>query len=97
MQNRSRFEIIAEILRSATADGGVSRTKIMYYALTSNHQSKEYIAFLIKKGLLESFGSKCYKTTKRGLELLTMYDKLGEYLHYETSIGSALTLPPNEL
>ena len=45
MGNRSRTEIVSMILE--TANGGATKTKIMYNAYLSYNQLKEYISILI--------------------------------------------------
>ena len=51
MGNRSRTEIVSSILD--TANGGVTKTKIMYKAYLSYNQLQEYIAILIENNLIE--------------------------------------------
>ena len=51
MANRSSTEIIANILDAA--NGGVSKTKIMYLAFLSYNQLKEYLSILIENNLIE--------------------------------------------
>jgi predicted transcriptional regulator len=47
MGNRSRTEIVGNILD--VANGGASKTKIMYKAFLSYNQLKEYISFFDRK------------------------------------------------
>ena len=42
MGNRSRTEIVGNILDAA--NGGISKTKIMYFAFLSHNQLKEYLS-----------------------------------------------------
>ncbi len=51
MKYRSRTDITAQILEAA--NGGVTKTKIMYKAFLSYAQLKEYLTVLIENGLLE--------------------------------------------
>jgi predicted transcriptional regulator len=54
---RGRYEIISQIL-SIISDGsstGVSRTSVMYTAFLSHAQLKEYLSFLLHKGLIDEF------------------------------------------
>ena len=46
MGNRSRTEIVAMILDAA--NGGTTKTKIMYFAFLSYDQLKEYLSILIE-------------------------------------------------
>ena len=49
MKNRSRYEVIAAILKSVNKEE--TRTKIMYKAMLSNDQCKLYLDSFIKSGL----------------------------------------------
>ncbi len=51
MKYRSRTDIVATILE--TADGGATKTKIMYSAYLSYAQLKEYLSMLLENELLE--------------------------------------------
>ena len=51
MKNRSRTEIISNILDAA--NGGATKTKIMYIAFLSYNQLKEYLSILIENNLIE--------------------------------------------
>ena len=62
MKYRSRSEIVAIILEAA--NGGTTRTRIMYKAFLSFAQLKEYLSMLLEKGLIEyEEGTRRYKTT----------------------------------
>ena len=77
MKYRDRTEIITLILTSASRMSGVLKTKIMYEAFMSFAQLKEYVALLLRNGLLEHDElKKTYKTTEKGLRLLELYDRL---------------------
>jgi predicted transcriptional regulator len=80
MKNRSRTEIVSMILEAA--NGGATKTKIMYKAFLSYSQLKEYLSVMIKKNLLEySDGTKTFRTTEKGLNLLKMHNEIDELLH----------------
>jgi predicted transcriptional regulator len=80
MKNRSRTEIVSMILEAA--NGGTTKTKIMYKAFLSYSQLKEYLSVMIKKNLLEySDGTKTFRTTEKGLNLLKMHNEIDELLH----------------
>ena len=69
MGNRSRTEIVAMILNAA--NGGETKTKIMYFAFLSYNQLNEYLSILIENNLIEYLdGTKTFKTTEKGLNLL---------------------------
>ena len=79
MKYRSRTEIVAMILEAA--NGGATKTKIMYKAFLSYAQLREYLSVLIENNLLEYLeGSQTYKTTEKGLNFLKMHNEIGELL-----------------
>jgi len=79
MGNRSRTEIVGSILEAA--NGGVSKTKIMYIAFLSFGQLKEYLSILIENNLIEYLeGAQTYKTTEKGLNLLKIHNEMAEML-----------------
>ena len=79
MKYRSRTEIVSNILDAA--NGGVSKTKIMYIAFLSYNQLREYLSILIENNLLEYLeGTHTYKTTEKGLNLLKMHNEMAELL-----------------
>ena len=79
MKYRSRTEIVAMILDAA--NGGETRTKIMYFAFLSYNQVKEYLSTLIENNLIEYLdGGNKFKTTEKGLFFLKMYNEIGELL-----------------
>jgi predicted transcriptional regulator len=80
MKYRSRTEIVAMILEAA--NGGATKTRIMYKAFLSYAQLREYLSVLIENNLLEYLeGSQNYKTTEKGLNFLKMHNEIGELLH----------------
>ena len=79
MKYRSRTEIVSMILEAA--NGGATKTKIMYKAFLSYAQLKEYLSVLIENNLLEYLeGTQTYKTTEKGFNLLKMHNEIGELL-----------------
>ena len=79
MKYRSRTEIVSMILEAA--NGGATKTRIMYKAFLSFAQLREYLSLLIENNLLEYLeGSKTYKTTEKGFNLLNMHNQIGELL-----------------
>jgi predicted transcriptional regulator len=84
MKYRSRTDITAQILEAA--NGGVTKTKIMYKAFLSYAQLKEYLAVLIENGLLEYIeGEQIYRTTEKGNRFLKIYNQIGEYVSADVS------------
>ena len=79
MKYRSRTEIVGNILDAA--NGGATKTKIMYTAFLSYNQLKDYISMLIENNLIEYLdGSHKFKTTEKGLNYLKMHNEIGELL-----------------
>jgi predicted transcriptional regulator len=79
MKYRSRTEIVSMILEAA--NGGATKTRIMYKAFLSYAQLKEYLSVLIENNLLEYLeGSQTYKTNEKGFNLLKMHNEIGELL-----------------
>jgi predicted transcriptional regulator len=79
MKYRSRTEIVGNILDAA--NGGATKTKIMYKAFLSYVQLKEYLSVLIENNLLEYIdGTHKFKTTEKGLNYLKMHNEIGELL-----------------
>lgn len=72
---RSRTEIVSNILEAA--NGGATKTKIMYKGFLSYAQLKEYLAVLVHNGLLEYKEAEAkFNTTSKGLTFLTIYTQL---------------------
>ena len=83
MGNRSRTEIVALILNAA--NGGETKTKIMYFAFLSYGQLKEYLSILIENNLIEYLDvNQTFKTTEKGLNYLKMHNEMGELLQATT-------------
>jgi len=79
MKYRSRTEIVSNILQAA--NGGATKTKIMYKAFLSYAQLKEYLSILMENNLIEYLeGTVTFKTTVKGLNFLEMHDEMGELL-----------------
>jgi predicted transcriptional regulator len=83
MKYRGRTEILGNILDAA--NGGITKTKIMYKAFLSYGQLKEYLSLLIENNLLEYLdGTQTYKTTEKGLNFLKMHNEIRELLPQTT-------------
>jgi predicted transcriptional regulator len=78
MKYRNRPEIISNILYAA--NGGASKTKIMYKAFLSYAQIKEYLPTLLEKNLLELEEDGKYRTTERGIQFLKMNEEIQELI-----------------
>ena len=83
MKNRSKTEIVSNILDAA--NGGATKTKIMYKAFLSYNQLKECLTILIENNLLVYIdGTQIFKTTEKGLNFLKMHNEIGELLQTNT-------------
>jgi predicted transcriptional regulator len=79
MKYRGRTEIVSMILEAA--NGGTTKTKIMYKAYLSYGQLKEYLSLLIENNLVEyRDGTQSFRTTEKGFNFLKMHNQLGELL-----------------
>jgi predicted transcriptional regulator len=79
MGNRSRTEIVSNILDAA--NGGTTKTKIMYFAFLSYNQLNEYLSILIENDLIEYLdGTNKFKTTEKGLFFHKIHNEIGELL-----------------
>ena len=69
MKNRSRAELASNILEAA--NGGATKTKIMYKAYLSYAQLKEYLPVLIQNGLMaHDIEGETYRTTSNGIKFV---------------------------
>ena len=85
MKNRSRTEIVGNILNAA--NGGATKTKIMYISFLSYNQLKDYLSAMIENTLLEYLeGTRTFKTTEKGLNFLKTHNEIGELL--QAKIGN---------
>ena len=79
MKYRSKTEIVGNILDAA--NGGTTKTKLMYKAFISYGQLKEYLTILIENNLIEYLdGTQTFKPTEKGLMYLKMHNAIGELL-----------------
>lgn len=79
MKNRSRPDIMAIILESA--NGGITKTKLLTKANVTTGQLKEYLAVLLDKKLVAEYADMerkhvSYRTTERGIAYLAIYQSL---------------------
>jgi predicted transcriptional regulator len=79
MKYRSRTDIVGLMLEAA--NGGSTKTKIMYKAFLSYAQLKEYLTLLLQNNLLEyEEGKQNFRTTEKGLLLLQMHNQFDEMM-----------------
>ena len=78
VKNRSRNDIVSEILESARGRG-VIKTTITEEASISFDQLKGYLSVLIDRNLLELVPDQAlYRTTDKGLKYLNAYYQMQE-------------------
>ena len=77
MKYRSRLDIVGLILDAA--NGGATKTKIMYKSYLSFAQLRDYLATLTEQGLIEyeEIGH-LFKTTSKGLRVLQLQNEINE-------------------
>ena len=76
-RNRSRFDIIAEILRKLREPA--CKTNIMSYCNMSSHQSGEYLSFMSLNDLIQIDGvpgKVTYQRTQAGRQFLEVYNRM---------------------
>ena len=87
MKYRDRNEIIAKILQSANGNR-VRLTKIMYDVYLSHSLTREYVRFLIEKGLMEYIdGERTFKTTGKGMNFLHIHRRVDGFIFDVPSIN----------
>ncbi|MDQ3807913.1 MAG: winged helix-turn-helix domain-containing protein [Thermoproteota archaeon] len=79
MRNRSRPDIMAIILESA--NGGISKTKLLARANLTTGQLRQYLDVLITKKLVVQMADEerrhlAYRTTEKGIRYLSIYSTL---------------------
>jgi predicted transcriptional regulator len=81
MKQRSRTDIIGDILDAANGPSGLGKTKMMYKAFLSYAQLKEYLPVLTENRLLHfDEDAQTFKTTEKGLKFLNTYYRIGEVM-----------------
>jgi predicted transcriptional regulator len=76
LKYRSKTDITAQIL-TAAKNKPLGKTKIMYSAMVSSQQMKEYLDELLRKELISyNEESRTYQTTEHVLEFIRLYEKI---------------------
>ncbi|HEX2169114.1 MAG TPA: winged helix-turn-helix domain-containing protein [Nitrososphaera sp.] len=79
MTQRSRIDIIGDILKSANKINGTNRSMIMYKAFLSYTQLKNYLKTLTEMDLLNyDKDTRTFKTTEKGLRFLNAYYRIDD-------------------
>jgi len=89
--NRSRFEIMAEILRQVRVP--VGRTNIMSHCNMSSAQAEQYLSFMRSSDLIRldaMAGKMTYQRTEAGREFLGLYNKMALLLDPAVSAPSLM-------
>jgi predicted transcriptional regulator len=75
--NRSKFEIVAEILKKSREPTG--KTNLMSHCNLNSAQSGQYLNYMKSNGLIQKdamAGKITYQRTKVGREFLELYNKM---------------------
>ena len=79
--NRSRDDIIRDILEVASGGGIATKTGIMFKTFLSHAQMKNYLTYLTQHDLIEyDVGAQIYKTTEKGLRFLDTYGQMEDMI-----------------
>lgn len=83
MKNRSRVEILYDIIAAARASA--RKTHLMYRSNLSFKQLDIYLKFLLRQSLMEERfdiedGSKRYYVTSKGLQFLVLFENLQSFM-----------------
>jgi predicted transcriptional regulator len=77
MKYRSKSDMVGLIL--GAANGGATKTKIMYSAFLSFEQLKQYLAYLLERGLIEHEEiTQKFRTTEKGMRVLRLQNQINE-------------------
>ncbi len=79
MKNRSRPDIVAIILESA--NGGITKTKLLTRANLTSGQLRQYLDVLTTKKMVVQLADEdkrhmAYRTTEKGIRYLSIYSTL---------------------
>jgi predicted transcriptional regulator len=76
---RNRIDIIAQLLDAAS--NGSTKTKMMYKAMLSHEQLKEYLRILTENDLIDyDNASQRFTTTHKGHQFMQRYEDLSELI-----------------
>jgi predicted transcriptional regulator len=78
-RQRSRIDIIGDILEAANESNGTNSSMIMYKAFLSYTQLKNYLKTLTEMDLLSyDKDTRTFKTTEKGLRFLNTYRRIDD-------------------
>ncbi|MGB8086041.1 MAG: winged helix-turn-helix domain-containing protein [Nitrososphaeraceae archaeon] len=79
LKHRSRSEIIIASILEVTNGNMVRRTEIQYKTYLSYNILTEYLVHLLQCDLLKYIeGERTFKTTPKGMQVVTTYNKMEE-------------------
>ena len=89
MKNRGRDAIMGLLLN--TADGGATKTKLMYSAFLSFYQLKEYLSLLVENGLIQyEERMHAYRTTEKGKRFLHIQNEVTPIIYISENTSKAM-------
>jgi predicted transcriptional regulator len=98
--NRSRDDIISDILEVASGGGIATKTGIMFKTFLTHAQMKNYLTYLTQHDLIEyDVGAQIYKTTEKGLRFLDTYGQMDDMIKdgpLPTTTTTSLSYPQEE-
>jgi predicted transcriptional regulator len=94
MTNRSRHEIYASILQSASQDrDGMILTKLMYNTFLSYTQIRECLGELMRFGLIENqTDTSKYRVTEKGYRFLHLFEEIEQISKDSSSANKILEI-----
>lgn len=88
MGQRSKIDIIGDILEAANKINGTNSTMIMYKAFLTYTQLKNYLQTLTEMDLLSyDKDTRTFKTTEKGLRFLNTYYRIEDAMKMIPSRG----------
>ena len=92
MINRNKIEIIAVILKAASSNGGALKARIMYEGYLSWAQLKEYLALVVKNGLIKyQERDRTFIITEKGTHFLNIHNELNKLITIRKQIENKTT------
>ena len=79
-KDRSRWEIVQDLLKVTKGEKKAKKTRIMQKACLDWRNFQRYFGFLLEEGFIENCDSNSYALTKRGEELIRRLNQVDEML-----------------
>ncbi len=80
-KDRSRWEIIHDLLKVTKEEKKAKKTRIMQKAYLDWRNFQRYFDFLLEEGFIANCDPNCYELTKRGEELIRRLHQVDEMLN----------------